>query len=125
MGNRYINADALLNAIEENCQTQYQGDPWYGREPMYLVDDVIECINEAPTADVRPNVMGEWEIYDYEYDGEDEHPIIKCSRCGYLPPEEMDTYNFCPNCGADMIGEEHTMEEYMMGQEGNPDDGSL
>lgn len=48
---RYINADALLNAIAENCQTEYQGDSWYGKEPMYFVDDVIGCIKDAPAAD--------------------------------------------------------------------------
>lgn len=67
--------------------------------------DALCILERVPTADVRENVRGEWEIYDYEYDDEDEHPIIKCSRCGYLPPEEMDTYNFCPNCGVDMRGE--------------------
>lgn len=48
----------------------------------------------------------------------------KCSVCGHCASYT----NFCPNCGADMRGEEHepTMEEFMYGQDmGNPEDGSL
>lgn len=29
-----------------------------------------------------------------------------CSNCGYEPYRKMDISNFCPNCGADMRGEE-------------------
>lgn len=41
-----------------------------------------------------------------EYDGyEDGHPVYyewKCSECGCVFEEEEPTYNYCPNCGAQM-----------------------
>ena len=57
-----------------------------------------ERIDRIPTADVRENVKGEWvRIKD----------TVQCSQCKakwidhtYL----IETFRFCPNCGADMRG---------------------
>lgn len=50
-----------------------------------------------------------------------------CTHCGYL--RQWDEDLFCANCGAWMTEEpepEHTMEEFMYGQDlGSPEDGSL
>ena len=88
---RYIDADALL---------KYKTD-----------HEMISThlIYNAPTADVRENVMGEWINTT-----SGEH--YKCSQCGTLAPIWIDESNsceyykdisewlsdFCPNCGADM-----------------------
>lgn len=52
MAKKYIEADALIREIDENCRTEYQGDPWYGRDPMYFKDEVLSCIEEVPASDV-------------------------------------------------------------------------
>ena len=66
---------------------------------------------------------GNWIPYSKVYECR-----YECSSCGYhLIGIHESEANFCPNCGADMRSkEEHTMEEFMYGQDmGNPEDGSL
>ena len=75
--------------------------------------------------DGRKPRTGKWIIYLTF----DDCYYAKCDQCHesqvfyYNKP----LTNFCPNCGADMRSkEEHTMEEFMYGQDmGNPEDGSL
>ena len=69
---------------------------------------VIQMIDDAPT--VQPErKTGHWvEIGDEPYDE------WECDACGFVidgsgcidPEEYRDIYRFCPNCGADMRGEE-------------------
>ena len=56
--------------------------------------------NKIPytAADVRPVVRGQWAQVMGKYDW-----MVKCSRCNGVP---LETSNFCPNCGADMRGED-------------------
>ena len=53
-------------------------------------------LNKAPAADVRPVVRGKWikptRVPDSMLD--------ECSVCGF--DTGAYTFNFCPNCGADM-----------------------
>ena len=76
--------------------------------------DVIEYLDEVPAADVQPVVRGKWiPDYDYaEYDYDGSTPLPEplkfqdgwqCSLCGAYEPSKV---NFCPNCGADMRGEQ-------------------
>ena len=69
-------------------------DDW---EPKYAADRM----NNIPAADVRPVVRGEWEVK-----GQD----IYCSVCGeesgYNPFGASTFSHFCPNCGADMRGDD-------------------
>ena len=65
--------------------------------------DVKEALKKIPSADVRENVRGEWiELYKDNY---------KCSVCGSWwtitegTPQD-NGIDYCPNCGADMRGEE-------------------
>ena len=74
-------------------------DDW---EPEYAANRM----NEIPAADVRPVVRGKWERTDaYPH-------RLYCSICykTYLKNDELlerweFPLNFCPNCGADMRGE--------------------
>lgn len=69
---------------------------------------VIQMIDDAPT--VQPErKTGHWvEIGDEPYDE------WECDVCGFAidgsgcidPEEYRDVYKFCPNCGADMRGEQ-------------------
>ena len=58
-----------------------------------------------PAADVRPVAMGKW--IDERYDDEELvggwYTIPKCSACEEEAPFKS---NYCPNCGADMRGEQ-------------------
>lgn len=68
------------------------------------------CLEQTPTADVKPVVRGEW--IDEEYDiGE---CYATCSVCGEISQGKTEDNgfgynysfsNYCPNCGARMVEE--------------------
>lgn len=73
--------------------------------------DAYQFIRNYPAADVRPVVRGKWEL------DSDELPI--CSNCGEIALQRifvklphliqdvrMVKSSYCPNCGADMRGEQ-------------------
>ena len=54
-----------------------------------------------PSADVRENIHGEWEL-------DESDNSVTCNKCGcsmYLNDICNGDGHFCPNCGADMRGE--------------------
>lgn len=59
--------------------------------------EVLGILSGQPTADVRENVRGEW--IDAQY------PFSKCSICDCYFDTANNEANFCPNCGAQMIGD--------------------
>lgn len=90
---KYINADDV-----------YDGMRKHRFEAKYIT--IGEFIDHLPSADVKENIHGEWQITDaFPHN-------VYCSECherfaqthwavwedGSLPR------NFCPNCGADMRG---------------------
>ena len=83
---RLIDADAVIDAIKKHaCNTQR----------------IFDAINALPSAQPERE-KGAW------ING---GRIIRCSKCGtgYAAVKGMKsalTYNFCPNCGADMRGEQ-------------------
>ena len=68
---------------------------------LCLHEDLPALIDSIPAVDVRPVVRGKWE------QTKDEFGIYnKCSVCGkeyYCGP--IAPFNFCPNCGAEMMEE--------------------
>ncbi len=99
---RYIDADAFETFGYTRPIGKYDFDDG--------VEFVLNKIDEQPTADVRENVRGEW--IGAGYDGyADGYPVFyewECSACGCTVEDEEPTWNFCPNCGADMRkGEEN------------------
>ena len=97
---RYIDADALKETIVSNVYPV--ADVFNSRDyGMFWTGGIEKAIDEQPTADVRENVMGEW-FPDMIYDGEDEWCFVECSNCKYRTDKH---YNFCPNCGVDMRGD--------------------
>ena len=90
-----IDAKKLIKAILDfpDCENGYSD-----------TDDkefIISEIEAQPTVDAVPVVHGHWvditndESLDYEY---------KCSECGFHLFMWSDLTNYCPNCGADMRG---------------------
>lgn len=74
-----------------------------------------EEIKELPAADVRPVVRGGWE--DVHIDRPEiadlEVATMFCQNCNrwhnevYQYGDPIEFVNFCPNCGADMRGEDN------------------
>ena len=91
---RYIDADKLMKTLEEDIPIT--------DNPVEVMVSVISTVEEQPTADVRENVMGEWQKVDEQpYFRKHFHKVC-CSVCR---KQGYDYWNFCPNCGADMRGE--------------------
>ena len=86
---RYIDADLL--------QEDFKAD--HGGKRSLMIDT-------QPTADVRENVKGNWLPQDNNKTNGMMSTTVyyypKCSVCGHC----ANYTNFCPNCGADMRGEE-------------------
>lgn len=115
---KYINADVLKDKMFNyyDCVNRNTGKGNYKGETLmnYEVADMIEdCIDNAPTADVREVKHGRW-VLDDGTDG------WRCSECGHATNERIlkwyqeingDTCNicyqsakpfYCSRCGAKM-----------------------
>jgi len=108
---RLIDADALIAEVEERickeCEkrkgikngklkTIYQ----IGDAPCRAcaVDDMQGYLEDAPTID--PVKHGKWNC--------DKDGLVWCCLCGFGKERSEDRpYNFCPNCGARMEGEDN------------------
>ena len=89
----YISRAAIIRAVE--------GNP-------FVTDSVksfVRCsARNIPTADVRPVVKGKWLPAYTQPDGGTVYCFSCCSECGHKMATNP---NYCPNCGADMRGEEN------------------
>ena len=73
-----------------------------------LVEEVDAILDDIPAADVRPVVKAEWHGEADGYaDGELVYDMWSCPICGkrFEEWEEKPDWNFCPNCGTDMMEE--------------------
>lgn len=90
---KFIDADRLLQRLTTINSTVEQGIKYY--------NSVYNFVNEQPAADVVEVKRGEWKLK-----GQD----IYCSVCGnesaYNPFGASKFSDYCPNCGANMRGEE-------------------
>lgn len=91
---KYINADLLISDIKQMRNTPN------GYSDTFDKSEIIGVIEEQPVADVRENVRGEWTMLD-----PDEYLLpFRCSHCNR---NSENKYDFCPNCGADMRGDQN------------------
>lgn len=100
MSKKYIDIEVALSHL-------------YARQDEPNLDWVQELAN-FPAADVRDNVKGGW--INFGSDLGERYGEIKCSKCHESFVVDVDSgfdiglveedFNFCPNCGADMRGEE-------------------
>ena len=79
----------------------------------YKFEQAIDMAIKSLLAEVA---RGEWEHWGSPFSDESEViDTIVCSVCGvrFIEPkdEPKGEYNYCPNCGADMRGEENEVEE--------------
>ena len=97
---KFYNADTLLEFVKNN--TPHMD----GNTTMQCVE---WSIKEAPTADVREVKRGHWK--KSQFSGRSGFYSVRdviCSECGiystFLQHEIRPDY-YCPNCGAEMVGE--------------------
>lgn len=97
--NDYISREAAVALAMEYCTDDDGSCPKAGHDLRELLDD----LENAPPADVRPVVHGKWthETIDTHRSitGKVFLPSAICSICGNSTIMEV---NFCPFCGADM-----------------------
>lgn len=67
---------------------------------------IWQQIKELPSVEVEPVKRGKW-IYDNQF----HWYRASCSECGYkrvtdIKAEKWNGWKYCPNCGANMEGEE-------------------
>jgi len=90
---RLIDADALMEMINRHCYP-VQHD-MTSIEPGMTLVGIIQAVQEQPIVESERK-KGKWT---------DDNA---CPFCGFQPWYERDihTLSFCPNCGADMRGEQ-------------------
>ena len=103
--NRYIGVDKLIDDIRPFAEydSNRSNKDWVRRFEI--------AINAQPTADVRENVRGEWIDCEVVHDRKDakitDWQQARCSICGkwHTTPYmyNWDHFEYCPNCGAQMI----------------------
>ncbi len=96
---RQVAIDAV-KAYFTDCQIE--DADWHGNGIEYELESL-------PSVDAVPikhgHYVGEADGYA---NGELVYDVWKCSECGCVFEDEYEkpTYNYCPNCGADMRGEQ-------------------
>lgn len=91
---RLIDADALIPMMKYATT-----DSEIGVFPIKIgFNAITEVINNASTIDAEPVRHGKWISHG-------DCGVTECSCCGWNI-EECVSWNYCPNCGADMRGEE-------------------
>ena len=92
----YIERKKAIEAFDDLGIERYYGD--------VCLESVISVIEQIPAADVRPVVHGHWISTKEAEDMGDIMKEFTCSVCGCCEWDctESESFNFCPNCGADM-----------------------
>lgn len=103
---RLIDADALMKTLGitdmdcEKCAWGNKSFPTCNRGSDFA--DACSAIEDAPTAQPERK-SGKWIPHE---DDDGEHYGDRCSVCGEWYVMLDGRTNYCPNCGADMRGEE-------------------
>lgn len=114
---RYIKVEELLKAMDTWDKFGYTHTGAFVRNPKtedyvpYVhYEDMVKCVSNFPTADVKPVVRGEWKDVN-ENQNVKRFDHYECSICHMRYAGD---YNYCPYCGAEMRG----------GDNGNSEDGA-
>lgn len=95
---RLIDADAIT-------YTMMYKESWLKGEGHEASAVWKETIDKMPTVDAVPVRRGHWV-------GIDDEPceVWECDVCGYIYETDSKLHRYCPNCGADMRGEDSEHE---------------
>lgn len=99
---RYIDAYKLWDAVDSIDTVQ-------GLSNAVFIYDVIQAIENEPTADVQKVRHGRWK---YKILDNFKKVECTCTHCGWSGVDNYDSYvdisdfEYCPNCGAKMDLEE-------------------
>lgn len=85
--------EEAIGILEEEAEYLYQDDRPYNREAF---DMAIEALKDRP--------QGKWIDKTHCQVDEDAYEVATCSHCKAEITLEYPNDNFCPNCGAMMIG---------------------
>ena len=102
----YIERELATKILEEHMtKTAQSGNKLMKFVYLMAKDHAIDYLNIMPTADVVEVRHGEWvqDVYDKMMD------IYRCSCCETswsVIDNDMERFNYCPNCGAKMDGGE-------------------
>lgn len=94
----YIEREAAIDAI---MKVYVRTAGYKARERVFEAE---EAVHRLPVADVAPVVHGRW-IEDSDY--------LKCPECSVMVMwdfvffDDIGNWNYCPNCGAKMDGDEN------------------
>lgn len=67
------------------------------------VEDILVALEEAPTIEAKPVVHAHWEEHREFYEDEGfEGYYYSCSNCGGTLYGDVEGFNFCHCCGAQM-----------------------
>ena len=97
---RLIDANAFLKALNERPLDFLDVGGDFG----YFDETIDSVVNEQPTVDAAEVVHAKW-----VHDGRRIHNGVDwwhCSECNKTETGVGIKSNYCPNCGADMRGEE-------------------
>ncbi len=115
MTQRLIDADALKTALYYDVSKGTYGEFTDGSEVSLTDREILKLIDEQPTIDAEPVKHGKWKQLAGVQECFDIAGIktwaIKymCESCGFQTfaiEGHFAQYNYCPQCGADMRGEE-------------------
>ena len=76
----------------------------YGEGYMRAIEHAVDILELIPAADVQPVKRGKWDFQGNQ--------LFKCTNCNDIfSQEQLESIrksfpNFCPNCGADLRGED-------------------
>ncbi len=103
----YIEREAALNWMYELIEAR-QAWTSDARGEIQGLNAAVCAIEDIPAADVRPVRRGHW-ITEEEAEEKGDYSLRDaCSVCGHCDWDctESASFNYCPNCGADMRGGE-------------------
>ena len=107
----YIDKEAFKKSVEERyckpCKAEGKDHNGCWCRACW-VDDMLDEVDCFKPADVATVVHGRWEVSTDDWLGTDVYTCSKCRESYVLvegtPKENL--WHYCPNCGADMRGEE-------------------
>ena len=95
-----ISRQAAVDAVNDITKWYYK--TYHEKRPTTIA--VIDVLKQLPPAQPERKTGA---FIGTEYDGfSDGNPVYyewECSECGCVFEDEEPTYNYCPNCGAEML----------------------